>query len=142
MCFPPASPQDPDFANDPAIHDHEQLYRGIKATHLPRGLFGPVSSAAFKRKQEWGIRRHVSVYRQTLCTPSEVFKILPQSVALACVIAGDARSLKPEVDGVAPVPDSHPAHSRIIRNRTVSDDMWSVVALLLAESCRIAHVRS
>lgn len=141
MCFPPATAEEPDFADDPAILDHEQLYRGIKAKHLPSGLSGPVSSAAFKSKQEWAVRRHLSVYRQTLCTPLEVFNILRQSVALASVSAGDARNLKPEVGGVAPVPGTHPAHSRIIRNRTVSDDMWSVVALLLAEACRIAHLR-
>ncbi|HUT60550.1 MAG TPA: hypothetical protein VNA25_22120 [Phycisphaerae bacterium] len=141
MCFPQASREDPDFADDPAILDHEQLYRGIKAKHLPGGLSGPVSSAAFKTNQKWGVRRHLSVYRQTLCTPLEVFNILRQSVALASVSAGDARNLRPKVDGVAPVPGTHPAHSRIIRNRTVPDDMWSVVALLLAEACRIVHTR-
>lgn len=141
MCYPPPSPVDPDFSDDPQILDDEELYRGIKEEHLPDGVSGPVSSAAFKSKQGRGIRRHLSVFRRTLCTPSEVFGILRKSVALASVAARDARDLAPEVEGVAPVPSTHPAHSRIIRDRTVPDDLWNVVALLLAEACRIAHVR-
>jgi hypothetical protein len=142
MSFPLVSVEDPDFANDLAILDEEWLYRGIKQRHLPGGMDGPVSSAAFKTKQANGIRRHVSVFRQKLCTPEEVFDILTQSVALAVLRAGEVRDLKPEVGGVASVRGTNMAHSRIIRNRMVTDEEWSVVALLLAEACRIACVRS
>jgi len=141
MCFPPPSPKDPDFSDDSTILDDEQLYRGIKEEHLSDNPSFPVSPAAFKTTQNAGKRRHLSVYRQTLCTPLQVFKNLPKSVVLAVVTAGYARSQKPNVNGVAPVQGTHPAHSRIIRNRTVSDEMWSVVASLFAEVCRITHVR-
>lgn len=141
MRYPQASEQDPDFADDPAILDEEELYRGIKQNHLPQGSAGPISSAAFKTKQWSGVRRHVSVFRKSLCAEREVFGRLPKSVALASLSAQEARGHKPEIQGVAPAHTAHPAHSRIIRNRTVPDDRWNVIAFLLAEASQITHLR-
>lgn len=133
---PPVLPDDPDFRDDPAIPDDEGLQRGLLAIWLPKGIDGPVSSAAFKTRQHNKIRRHVSTYRDSLARPCDIWPWLQRSVALATVSAGEARGLAPEITGVCDA-DGHRGHARIIRHRQVSDDEWAVVAIHLAESARV-----
>ena len=132
---------DLDYQDDPSIRDDEGLYRGILKRHL-HGPDGPISSAAFKpERPPQGVDRHLSVWREELCTLAWVFDHrLRRSVALARLTAMDARCHAPTVVGVGTVPP-HPAHARIIRHRDVTKDDWAEVADALAEASVVAAVR-
>ena len=134
---------DPEYFDAAAIPDDEILWRGLLKRHLPEGPSGPISSSAFKTQQKDKIRRHISTYRKSIGRDelNEIWRKLPKSVALCDVQAVDARALQPEIVGVCDADEGLPSHSRIIRSRTVLDDDWQVVAVLLAEAAQVSLLR-
>lgn len=140
--YPPATTDDPEYSDDPSIPDDETLWRGLLESQLPNGPSGPVSSSAFKTRQSDKIRRHVSTYRKSLGQNEmdSIWKKLPKSVALCDVQATDARDLSPEIAGICDA-EGLDSHTRIIRDRAISDDDWQIVAILLAEAARVSVLK-
>ncbi len=139
---PPVTHDDPEYLDDPSIPDCEILWRGLLGEHMPDGPSGPVSSAAFKTRQSGKIRRHISTFRKSLAEAEldQIWEKLRLSVALCDIQVGHVRGLWPEIVGVCDA-GGLKSHTRMIRNRSVSDEDWQVVAVCLAQAARVSMLR-
>lgn len=121
--------------DDPAIFDHEFLYRSILPQHVKDGEDRP-SSAAFYSARD----RNISVDRASLSSPRETLERRPNATRVAQLSAGQARATE-NVAGVASEPiQGNPAHALIFPHDGVTKSAWHTTARKLAKASMWALV--